>query len=129
MSTHTDTSTPPTPRVLVVDDNSDIAEALSALLELQGFEVQVAHSGEAGVELAREFKPRLIFLDLGLPGMSGYQAARQIRENTLDWPLTLVALTGYGESVVQKKVAAAGFDTFLLKPAKMAQIQAILDTL
>src|SRR5690606_11747344 len=124
-----DTSEQPMLRVLVVDDNTDIAEALSALLELQGFEVRVAHSGEVGAEVASEFKPRLIFMDLGLPGMSGYQAARQIRESAPDWPLKLVALTGYGESVVQKKVVAAGFDTFLLKPAGMAQIQEILDTI
>lgn len=117
------------PRVLVVDDNSDIADALGSLLELHGCEVRVAHSGEAGVEIAATFKPGLIFMDLGLPGMSGYQAAREILNTHPDWPLRLVALTGYGESVVQKKVAAAGFDTYLLKPARMAQIQEILDTI
>jgi len=117
------------PRVLVVDDNSDIADALGSLLELHGCEVRVAHSGEDGVEIAVAFKPGLIFMDLGLPGMNGYQAAREILDARPDWPLKLVALTGYGESVVQKKVAAAGFDTYLLKPARMAQIQEILDTI
>lgn len=114
-------------RVLVVDDNSDIAEALSVLLELQGCEVRVAECGEVGVELARAFKPQLIFMDLGLPGMSGYQAARKIRDSESGSSTKLVALTGYGESVVQKKAAAAGFDLHLLKPAGVGQIQEILD--
>lgn len=129
MPVHNEQSDQPMPRVLVVDDNSDITEALSSLLELHGCEVRVAHSGEDGVEVAGEFKPGLIFMDLGLPGMSGYQAAQKIRESEPKWPVKLVALTGYGESAVQKKVAAAGFDTYLLKPARMAQIQEILDTI
>lgn len=114
-------------KVLVVDDNVDIAESLSALLELQGCKVRVAHGGEAGLELAHRVGPDLIFLDIGLPGMNGYEVARKIgEERDGDRPL-LVALTGYGQDSDREKAAEAGFDRHLVKPARLEQIREILD--
>jgi CheY-like chemotaxis protein len=114
-------------RVLVVDDNADIADALSSLLELQGCEVRVANSGEVGVKIAAEFKPQLTFLDIGLPGMSGYEAARLIRSEPSGAQMKLVALTGYSQTSDQEKTAAAGFDLHLIKPARLDQIREIIN--
>jgi CheY-like chemotaxis protein len=113
-------------RVLVVDDNEDIAEALSALLNLQGCQVRIAHRGSVGLELADEFEPDLVFLDIGLPGMDGYEVARRLR-NTPDGPRTIVALTGYGQDSDREKAAEAGFDHHLVKPARLDQIRDIID--
>lgn len=113
-------------RVLVVDDNVDIADALAALLDLQGCEVRVAHHGEAGLEQALEFEPDVIFLDIGLPGMDGYEVARELRSRSFDRHITLVALTGYGQASDRQKAVEAGFDHHLVKPARLDQIREIL---
>ncbi|WP_222615444.1 response regulator [Persicimonas caeni] len=114
-------------RVLVVDDNVDIADALAALLDLQGCQVRVAHHGEAGLEEALDFEPEVIFLDIGLPGMDGYEVARQLRSHSLGDHTTLVALTGYGQASDRQKAVEAGFDHHLVKPARLDQIRQILD--
>lgn len=114
-------------RILVVDDNTDVANALSSLLELQGCQVRVAHRGEAGLELAHSFAPDVVFLDIGLPGMDGYEVARRLRQSELDGHLTLVALTGYGQDSDREKSAEAGFDHHLVKPARLQQIREILE--
>lgn len=113
-------------RVLVVDDNVDIADALAALLDLQGCQVRVAHHGEAGLEQALEFEPDVIFLDIGLPGMDGYEVARELRSSSLGNQITLVALTGYGQASDRQKAVEAGFDHHLVKPARLDQIREIL---
>ncbi len=116
-------------RVLVVDDNADIANALSALLELQGCQVRVANQGEDGLELAGSFDPDVIFLDIGLPGIDGYQVARQLRQSSRDHKPVLVALTGYGQASDRERSAEAGFDHHLVKPARLNQIREILDAI
>lgn len=113
-------------RVLVVDDNRDIADALAALLDLQGCHVRVAHHGEEGLEAALEFQPDVVFLDIGLPGIDGYEVARQLRSRSEGQQLTLVALTGYGQASDRQKSAEAGFDHHLVKPARLDQIREIL---
>lgn len=115
-------------RVLVVDDNDDIAEALSALLQLQGCEVQVARNGEESLLIAQTFQPRLVFMDIGLPDMNGYEVARRIRLNHGD-DIRLVALTGFEETSDEEKALAAGFDLHLLKPADIRQIRDIVQQL
>ncbi len=114
-------------RVLVVDDNVDIADALAALLDLQGCQVRVAHRGEAGLEQALEFEPDVVFLDIGLPGMDGYEVARELRNTSLGADIILVALTGYGQASDRQKAAEAGFDHHLVKPARLDQIREILE--
>jgi DNA-binding response OmpR family regulator len=113
-------------RVLVVDDNTDIAESLAALLSLQGCQVQVAHRGEVGLQMASSFEPDIVFLDIGLPGMDGYEVARELR-SSYDAGMMLVALTGYGQASDREKSADAGFDHHLVKPARLDQIRQILD--
>jgi DNA-binding response OmpR family regulator len=112
--------------VLVVDDNADIADALAALLDLKGCQVRVAHRGELGLEIAAKFKPEIVFLDIGLPGMDGFEVARELR-SALGDAVTLVALTGYGQASDREKSAEAGFDHHLVKPARLDQIREILD--
>jgi signal transduction histidine kinase/ActR/RegA family two-component response regulator len=113
-------------RVLVADDNADAAESLSALLQLKGHEVRVAHDGEQAVRLAADFRPDLAFLDIGMPRMDGYQAAQALRALPGMDKLRLVALTGWGAAQDRARSRAAGFDQHLLKPAFPEQVQAIL---
>jgi CheY-like chemotaxis protein len=105
-------------RILVVDDNVDSAESLSLLLELGGHEVRTAHDGPAALEAARAFQPRVVLLDIGLPGMSGYEVARRLREMSGMERALLLALTGYGQEDDLRLARAAGFDQHLVKPAE-----------
>jgi signal transduction histidine kinase/ActR/RegA family two-component response regulator len=113
-------------RVLVVDDNVDAAEMLAMLLELHGHEISVAHNGPTAIALAAARSPQVIFLDIGLPGLNGYEVARQIRAAASDPPPMLVALTGWGTDEDRRQSAAAGFDAHLVKPADLAKIEAAL---
>ena len=106
---------PPSRRVLVVDDNYDSAEMLSMLLTLSGHDVQLAHDGLDAVEAAASFQPHVVLLDIGLPRLNGYDAARRIRSQSGLQPV-LVALTGWGQAEDRRKAADAGFDAHLLKP-------------
>jgi two-component system CheB/CheR fusion protein len=104
-------------RVLVTDDNVDGAETLAIVLRQAGHNVRVANSGSATLEMARDFQPQTVFLDVGMPGMDGYETARKLRamaglENAL-----LVALTGFGQESDRWQAREAGFDEFLVKPA------------
>jgi len=112
-------------RVLVVDDNVDAAEMLAMLLELRGHQISLAHNGRRALELAAELSPQVIFLDIGLPGLNGYEVARQIRAGAGTPPM-LVALTGWGTDEDRRQSAAAGFDTHLVKPVDLAKIEAVL---
>ncbi len=82
-------------RILIVEDNVDSADSLNLLLRLYGHDVQVARTGPTGLEMASAFRPDVVLLDIGLPGMDGYQVARLLRENPQFKTLTLCALTGY----------------------------------
>jgi CheY-like chemotaxis protein len=113
-------------RVLVVDDNRDAADTLSALLELLGHRTEVANDGGAALEAVRDFRPQVVFLDLGMPEMDGYDVARAIRDDRrLDQPL-LVALTGWGGADDRQRTGAAGFDLHLTKPVDLAAIEKML---
>ncbi len=112
-------------RILVVDDNVDAAEMLSYLLERGGNETRIAHSGPAALALAAELRPQIVLLDIGLPGLDGYEVARRLRADaSLDQPL-LVAVTGWGAEEDRRKAREAGFDEHLVKPvdhARLAQL-------
>ena len=103
-------------RVLVVDDNQDSANSLSTLLRLAGNEVETAHDGLRAVEVAERFRPEMILLDIGLPGLNGYNVARRIRELPFGKETLLVALTGWGQEEDRRKSREAGFDKHLIKP-------------
>jgi two-component system CheB/CheR fusion protein len=114
-------------RVLVVDDNPDVAESVAMLLvEGLGHEVKVAHSGPQALELAREFRPEAVLLDIGLPGMDGYEVARRLRQLPGADGALLVALSGYGQEEDRRRSREAGFDEHLLKPAGWATLQPVL---
>ena len=112
-------------RILVVDDNADAAESMSALLRLLGAEVRVAHDGPAALKIASQFRPALALLDLGMPGMDGYELAERIRASFDPVPM-LVALTGRGQKRDRHLSAAAGFDHHLIKPADIDAIEQII---
>jgi len=115
-------------RILVVDDNRDAADMLAMLLELSGHETHMAHDGVEAVEAATTLQPDVILLDLGLPRLNGYEAARQIREHQAQpgRPL-LVALTGWGQDEDRRRTEEAGFDAHLVKPVDEAALRALLD--
>jgi PAS domain S-box-containing protein len=113
-------------RVLVVDDNQDAAELLSVAVEMLGHEVRTAHDGVEAIEVARAFRPAIVLMDLGMPRMNGYEAARRIRETPWGKPIVLVALTGWGQEADKRKTREAGFDHHLVKPAEPATLEAIL---
>ena len=103
-------------RILVVDDNYDSAESLALLLQLHGHEVRQAHDGVEAVEAAAAFAPEIVVLDIGLPKLNGYDAARQIRALPSGKRIVLVALTGWGQAADRQRSAESGFDLHLVKP-------------
>ncbi len=113
-------------RVLVVDDNVDVAEAVAMLLEDLGHEVKVAHSGPQALESVRTYRPEAVFLDLGLPGMDGYEVARRLRAEPGVGGVLLVALSGYGQPEDRRRSREAGFDEHLVKPVVSAALQPLL---
>ncbi|KLU36749.1 hypothetical protein AB595_12270 [Massilia sp. WF1] len=113
-------------RVLVVDDNADAADSLVALLEALGHAARVAHDGVDGLQAVREFLPDLVFLDIGLPGMSGYEVAREIRRTRALPQPVLIALTGWGAQSDQEQSQEAGFDQHLTKPVSLEALEQAL---
>jgi CheY-like chemotaxis protein len=102
-------------RVLIVDDNLDSAETMAELMRLWGYEVRTAHDGPEALECARQFRPQIVLLDVGLPGMDGYELARLLRAEGLAGEL-LVSVTGYGQEEDRRRAEEAGFDHHLTKP-------------
>lgn len=116
-------------RLLVVDDNVDAAISLAVLLRLQGHEVQVANDGPSGLKLAATFRPHLVFLDLGMPGMNGYEVARKMRQQDDLKNVVLAALTGWGQPEDRRRTIEAGFNHHLVKPPEPEELGAILASL
>ncbi|WP_229210544.1 ATP-binding protein [Duganella sp. CF517] len=116
-------------RVLVVDDNVDAAETLTALLEFKGHTVAAAHDGPAALAAALSLSPQVVFLDIGLPGMSGYEVARALRAMPALDGVALIALTGWGTDADRLKTDAAGFDHHLTKPVSFDEILRMLTAL
>lgn len=120
---------PPGRRVLIVDDNLDAAGSLGLLLRLNGHEVREANDGARAIVVASEFHPDLIFLDIGLPGMDGYQVATRLRANPELGGVRVIALSGYGSDRDRARSRAAGFDDHLVKPAEVGVLESILASL
>jgi CheY-like chemotaxis protein len=116
----------PPRRVLVVDDNVDTAESLAVLLRLKGHEVETAHDGPAALAKAGSFHPEVVLLDIGLPGLDGYQVASRLRRRRRTARALLVALTGYGQEEDQHLAREAGFDHHLTKPVDLLVIYELL---
>ena len=127
--------TPPAPpgprggplRILVVDDNEDSAHSMSALLKLQGHEVELADAGRIALERAQARRPDVILLDIGMPDMNGYEVARQLRSQQGFADTLLVAVTGYGRPSDVQQTQAAGFDHHLVKPIDYDKLESLLD--
>ena len=109
-------------RVLVVDDKEDSAKSLGMLLEMTGNEVRIAHDGVAAVREAEQFRPHAALLDIGMPRMNGYEAARAIRREPWGRDIYLIALTGWGQEIDRFRSREAGFDQHLVKPVAPAEI-------
>jgi CheY-like chemotaxis protein len=113
-------------RVLVVDDNLDAAECLAMLLELSGHQTALAHTGPEAVSTTLSFQPDVVFLDIGLPELNGYEVAQRIRsDSSISQPM-LVALTGWGSDEDKRQAQAAGFDRHLVKPFDASKLDALL---
>jgi PAS domain S-box-containing protein len=129
-STHRETLGPagPSLRVLVVDDNVDATQSLEMLLGLFRHQVRTAHDGPTALEAALDFRPNVVLLDIGLPGMDGYEVAEKMRQEPILDDVLLVALTGYGQESDLQRSLEAGFDHHLVKPTDLDKLQQILAT-
>ena len=114
-------------RILIVDDNTDAAQTLQMLLKSLGHEVRVANDGQHALEAATDFGPEVVLLDIGMPGMNGYEVARRLRTlNASKPPIRIVAVTGWGQDLDRQQSREAGFDVHLVKPVDMEQLESIL---
>jgi CheY-like chemotaxis protein/two-component sensor histidine kinase len=113
-------------RILIVDDNEDGAETLGRLLRTMGNDVRTAADGLAAVEVAADFRPHAALLDLGLPRLNGYDAARCIREQSWGRNMLLIAMTGWGQDADRQRSREAGFDHHLVKPVDLDALERLL---
>ncbi|MEZ4240150.1 MAG: response regulator [Myxococcota bacterium] len=115
-------------RVLVVDDNVDAAESLGMLLSAMGAEVAVEEDGPRALARFPTFRPEIVLLDIGMPGMDGYEVARRLRATPGGSEVLLVALTGWGQEEDRRRARDAGFDRHLIKPADLEALKELLNT-
>src|SRR5688572_1585721 len=113
-------------RILVVDDNKDAADSLTMILMLKGHEARTANDGPTAITLGAEFLPRVIILDLGMPGLNGYDTARHIRTTPWGKDTLLIALTGWGQPEDKQRCIDAGFDFHLTKPVEPDELAQLL---
>jgi PAS domain S-box-containing protein len=116
----------PSTRVLIVDDNLDTARGLSRLLKLLGHDVRVAHDGQEAVEAARGHRPEVVLLDIGLPGLDGYEVARRLRVDECCRGSVIIAVSGYGQAEDLRRSKEAGFDHHLVKPVDYDALMSLL---
>ncbi|RYE53364.1 MAG: response regulator, partial [Sphingobacteriales bacterium] len=116
-------------RILVIDDNIDAAESLAMLLEMTGHITCTAHDGMAGLNIAEEFNPDIILLDIGLPNINGYEVAQRIRQQPWGKDLFLIAATGWGQDKDKELAKKAGFDKHLTKPIDFQKLNSLLDNI
>jgi len=117
----------PARRIMVVDDNHDAADSLGTLLMALGSQVQVAHGGQEAIEEAERFRPEVILLDIGMPGLDGYEVARQLRTRPAFQNTLLIALTGWGQEEDRRRSRAAGFDHHMVKPPNLEMLRDYLE--
>jgi CheY-like chemotaxis protein len=113
-------------RILVVDDNIDTVKGMEILLRLSGHDVRTAQSGPQALEQARLHLPHFILLDIGLPGMNGYEVAKQLRAEEWGKNALIVAVSGYGQEEDRQRTKAAGFDYHLVKPISYDELHTLL---
>lgn len=113
-------------RVLVVDDNREVADGLALLIEALGHEVRTVYRGQDALAYARDYRPDVVFLDLGMPGMDGFDVASAMQTLPQRQQMTVVAITGYGDDETIARSRTVGFDHHLLKPARLQSLQQIL---
>jgi CheY-like chemotaxis protein len=113
-------------RVLVIEDNDDARESLQMLLSIDGHDVLTAADGESGLNLAVASVPDIAFIDVGLPGLDGYEVARRLRARADGERIHLVAVTGYGQAEDRRRAAAAGFEIHLVKPVDPDRLTATI---
>ncbi|HEY2035996.1 MAG TPA: response regulator [Steroidobacteraceae bacterium] len=116
-------------RLLVVDDNRDAAESMSMLLEMWGHEVAFAYDGPSALQTAEQLQPQAVFLDIGLPGMDGYEVAARLRELPQARNAILIAITGYGQEDDRLRSRRAGIDHHLVKPVAPDALRTLIDSL
>lgn len=121
--------TKPRRRLLVVDDNRDAAESMSMLLEIWGHEVAFAYDGPSALKTAEQWQPEAVFLDIGLPGMDGYEVAERLRELPQAKTAVLIAITGYGQEDDRVRSRRAGIDHHLVKPVAPDALRGLIDSL
>jgi CheY-like chemotaxis protein len=119
----------PSRRILVVEDNQDAAESLSMVLQFLGADVRVARDGPEALEAYESYDPAVVLLDIGMPGMDGYEVARRIRSRHPERRTALVALTGWGQDKDRERAREAGFDRHLVKPVEIDALQVLLSSL
>jgi CheY-like chemotaxis protein/two-component sensor histidine kinase len=119
----------PRRRILVVDDNQDSADSLRQVLEFIGHDVRAVYDGRSALEIVAALQPDVVLLDIGLPGMSGYEVARKMREMPELRGVFLVAQTGWGQDKDRRKTKEAGFDVHLVKPVRLEALERLLATL
>jgi DNA-binding response OmpR family regulator len=112
----------------VVDDNIDAAESLAVVLRAMGHEACTAHDGYKALETGGAYQPEVVFLDIGMPKMNGYEVARRMREQTWGKGALLVALTGWGQDDDRRRSREAGFDEHLVKPVDLDRLGELLAT-
>jgi CheY-like chemotaxis protein len=121
-----DISAPRLRRILVADDNHDAGETLAMLLRLDGHEVHVANDGLQALEMFGRVQPDVAILDIGMPGLSGHEVARRIRDQRSERAVTLIAITGWGQKADKDRAAASGFDHHFTKPVEPTVLSALL---
>ena len=112
--------------MLVADDNLDASETLALLLQFDGHEVHVAHDGLEALELFGRLQPDVAILDIGMPGLSGHEVARRIRAQNVDHPVTLIALTGWGQKSDKDRATESGFDFHFTKPVEPDKLSELI---
>src|SRR5262245_3171474 len=113
-------------RVLIVDDNRDGADSLQMILQACGHDARAVYEGESGLRLAGNFRPDVVLLDLGMPGLDGFEVARRLRQAGGPHHPLLVALTAWGDEEARRRTAETGFNAHLLKPADLGQLERLL---
>ena len=114
-------------RIVVADDNEDSAESFAMLLSFSGHEVRIVHDGPAALDAVRDFRPDVAFLDIGMPGLTGYEVAQAVRAEPWGREVKLIAVTGWGQPDDRARARTAGFDRHLIKPIDPAEVDRLLE--
>lgn len=113
-------------RILVVDDNVDLAQAMRTLLTQAGHEVQIAHDGPQGIAVALSQRPEIVLLDIGLPGLDGYQVATRLRQEAPCKDAVIIAMTCYGREEDRRRASEANINHYLVKPVELARLLTLI---